>query len=52
MIERMAGTKDFRVDLTAGHGLEGDGADELARRAGHHHVHLCTGLCKQTRQPH
>jgi hypothetical protein len=52
VIERVPWSEDLSVYGTAGDGLERDGANELARGAGHHHVNLGTGLCKQTRQPH
>ena len=52
VVQCVAGAEYLRVDLSPGHGLESDSADELPRRARHHHVHFGTGLCKQTRQPH
>jgi hypothetical protein len=52
VIQGVSGSEDLCVNGSSGDRLEGDWSDELAGAASHHHIHLSTGLCKQTRQPH
>jgi hypothetical protein len=52
VIQSVARTKDLGVNGPPCDRLESDRADELPRRAGHHHIDFSACLCKQTRQPH